>query len=262
MHSNLRPTLAVFSLAASLAALPAAGFAESHEEAPRPFIYGTYMECATGTQSQSDAIVKNVMAPVFDKGVEDGTIASWGWMGHAVGGKWRRVMYMIAPTLEGVIEANNALNSTAAEGNPLEANRFQQICPAHDDYIWRWVAGSADDGGEIAEQRAEVGMSTYWVCDMTNEARADEIITQVAGPVWQKQIDAGMLASWGWLEHVIGGEYRRASTLTAKDLPSLLAARQAVIAELFDKHADQMKELTEICHTHQDYVWNVMMETP
>ncbi|MCP4203858.1 MAG: hypothetical protein GY769_18220 [bacterium] len=263
MHPIRRLIPTVLAAVVTMAALPAIAVADSHEEeAPRPYAYGIYYECDTSTQEQADHIMKHVFKPVYDQGVEDGTITGWGWMAHAVGGKWRRVVYLIAPTIDEVLEASNTLNTKVGEADPLGANRLQQLCPSHDDYIWRWVAGSSEDAGEITEQRGDVAFSAYWVCDMSKESDLDDMIREKIGPLWDAQVEAGNLASWAWFEHVIGGKYRRLASQTAKDFGSITKAREAVINELVENHPDVMAEFSTTCHSHQDYLWEVMMETP
>jgi hypothetical protein len=263
MHPIRRITLTCLTLAVAMAALPALAVAESHEEmAPRPFAYGIYYECDTSTQEQADHIMKHLFKPVYDKGVEDGTISGWGWMAHAVGGKWRRVVYLIAPTLDEVLEASNTLNSKVGEADPMGANRLQQLCPSHDDYIWRFVAGSSRNPDAMTQERGEVAMSAYWVCDMSKEADLDKLVQEKIGPLWDAQVAAGNIASWTWFEHVIGGKYRRLATQTGKDFGGINKARSAVIQALTEEHPDVMAQFGSACHSHQDYLWDVVMETP
>jgi hypothetical protein len=42
----------------------------------------------------------------------------------------------------------------------------------------------------------------------------------------------------------------------------VLAARDAIYTELMESHEDAMQEFDEICYSHQDMMWNIMMEAP
>lgn len=70
----------------------------------------------------------------------------------------------------------------------------------------------------------------------------------------------GKLTTWGWMEHIVGGEYRRLATMTAGDVTSLMAARSAVVAAFQD---DPLADtLTDICGSHTDYIWEIKVENP
>lgn len=250
----------VFVIAVLALLAPVVGVAqEEEEETSRAFAYGTYFECDVTREWLADEIVAQAYKPVYDAAVDDGTISAWGYLGHHTGGKWRRVIYHIAPTLDGVFEALSKINEAVGKKASDAANELGEICGSHDDYVWRFVAGSG--GGSRAEERGEVGFSVYFVCDEATEARADEIVKETFAPIYDALVASGQLVSWGWMEHWIGGKYRRIATMTAKDLKTLLAARGAALGKIVANEAAS-KEFSEICGSHADYIWNVKLEKP
>ena len=50
--------------------------------------------------------------------------------------------------------------------------------------------------------------------------------------------------------------------MTAPDLKSLFAARDAIFEEINEKAEAASDEFGEICGSHQDYLWNIVHETP
>ena len=78
---------------------------------------------------------------------------------------------------------------------------FGKICNSHDDYIWRRVAGNV---GTVA--RGGAAFSTYYVCDRAARTQADAIVKLVFAPIYDKMVADGKLKSWGWLEHIVGGQ--------------------------------------------------------
>ena len=79
-------------------------------------------------------MVDSQFAPMHDKLVGDGKLTSWGWAEHIIGGKYRRLATMTAPTMEALIAAREAIVA-AAEHDPLN-EVFTSICGSHQDYIW------------------------------------------------------------------------------------------------------------------------------
>ena len=61
------------------------------------------------------------------------------------------------------------------------------------------------------------------------------------------------------LTHVVGGKYRRLSTMTAVDFKTLLRVRGEIFEELDKRLAGN--EFVEICGSHSDYLWEVLHET-
>ena len=239
-------------LTLALAAMPAV----AQEEEADSFVYATYFYCDVARQERADEIVKSTGAPAFDAAVEDGTITAWGWLSHHTGGKWRRLRYHAAPSIDKLLEALESVMGKVVEEHAVAQNEFSQICGAHDDYIWQRKAGSAGEG------RGSAGFSVYHVCKMSKESRADEIVEETLAPLFNAQIEAGNFTSWGWNTHVVGGKYRRLATYTAADFDKLIAGRSAVIAQLIEKHGDAADEFNSICTSHQDYMWNIELEKP
>jgi len=99
-----------------------------------------YHICKLSREERADEIVKTVFAPVYDKAVADGKLTSWGWASHMVGGKYRRLATMTAPTFPGVLDAwGEILEAIYGEGENAEANEFSEICGSHSDYLWEIV---------------------------------------------------------------------------------------------------------------------------
>lgn len=239
-----------------LALVPIAGSAQ--DETPRQYVYATYLYCDTSDQWLADLVVENVTAPIYDEAVENGTITAWGWMAHHTGGKWRRLLYRVAPTLKAAVETTATLAEAVAAESPQAAAKFSELCPQHEDYIWQQVTGS----GAAGQERGDVGFSVYLMCDMTREERADEIVEKIFAPVYNQAVADGKITTWGWMSHVVGGKWRRIATMTGSDDVSLLQARGEIITEIGEKFDAESTEFSEICSSHQDYLWNVQHEKP
>lgn len=227
------------------------------EEGQETYIYATYYYCDVTRQDRADEIVESIQRPVYDAAVADGTITGWGWLVHHTGGQWRRAQYFSAPSVDALLEAQSSLQATLDEGDSGATDEFGQICNAHDDYIWHGLAGNGGD--VLVTERGNVGLSAYYLCN-EDEARADELVTEIFAPIYNAHVGDGMLTSWGWSEHIIGGEYRRLSTMTAEDWPTLFSERESLFEEFADiELADQS---FEICGRHADYMWEIQIENP
>jgi len=238
--------------------MAAVGLKAQDDDSPGPFIYGTYSVCDLGQQWKLDSLVENHQAKVWDQAMEDGKISAWGYMAHHTGGPWRRVVYYSAPTLDQLMSGTDSIFDTLGEVAPLAAHEYSSICNTHSDYVWEHVAGSDPE----AARRGKSAFSVYYVCDESKEARADEIMTGTMAAIYDKQVEAGNLTSWGWWQHWIGGEYRRLATISAADTASLVKARDAVITDLMENHSEAFDEFASICSSHQDYIWDIVLAKP
>ena len=123
--------------------------------------------------------------------------------------------------------------------------------------------GTAVAQDEEAAAPTAYVLGSYWQCDMNREARADEIMEQVTGPIYQKHVDAGHLLSWGYLGHDTGGAWRRANYYSAADRDQLMAMRNAIVDELLNgPDAETTAEFIDICPTHVDYIWRGVTSSP
>ena len=226
------------------------------DEQPDRFTYATYFYCNNGMEDAADDYAKR-NAEVYDQMVEDGKMLGWGWLSHHTGGKWRRIQWHQADSLEAVVTATNAMGAAVTEkfGEEDEAgDAFSAACPQHDDYVWQVTEGMT------GVDRGEVGFSVYHKCDIAREERADELVAEHVAPAMNKMVEEGKLTSWGWQSHVIGGGIRKLQTMTAKDMSSLLAARTASIEAIYGEDDEAGEEFVEICGPHADYIWNVVHE--
>ena len=247
--------LGVSALALCLAA-PAALIADEHEEKEETYIYATYFYCDTSMEDKADELVAKNSAPFYDAAVADGTIKGWGWMRHHTGGKWRRIQWHTAGSVEGLLAAQETIGKRIDEAMGGADDGFNKYCNAHDDYIWQSVAG-----GDGTAQRGKVGMSVYHVCSMAEEERIDELFKKVVAPWMEKAAGEGKLSSWGWNSHVVGGKYRRLQTMTAPDFPTLLKARAEIISNIYgDEGSPEAAEFDKLCTSHSDYMWEVVHE--
>jgi len=231
------------------------------DEQQGAYVYVTYLICNSADLGVTDEIAKYVFAPAYDAAVEAGDITAWGWLAHHTGGTWRRALYHTAPNVDALLDASDAVGAKIDESAPEASRIFAEACPSHEDYIWQSTPGSG--GNSLAGNRGKAGFSVYFVCDQSKETRADEIVAKHLGPIYQKQVDAGNLTSWGWLEHNVGGHVRRLLTSTAADHKKMLKTRDAIIEEITSgKNEKVSKEFDSICGSHEDYMWDLQIETP
>lgn len=250
-------TLIRLSVIALLLAVPFSAIAQGKEEKKLGYVYATYFECDTSREWMADAIVENVFAPVYDAAVDDGTLIAWGWMAHHTGGHWRRILYRVTETLGGALDAQEAISAKVQENAEKIAGELGAVCPSHEDYIWQQVASSK------TRERGDAGFSVYLECDSNHEDRVDELMKTVIGPIFDKYVGDGKLTSWGFARHIVGGEFRRLATMSAKDHKTLLAVRGEIIAFLTSDDAPaEAKEYFGLCDEHVDYMWDIQLEKP
>ena len=234
-----------------------AGTAQAQDKAPEAYTYATYSVCDLTQQERADEIFEQVQKPIYDAAVADGTITNYGWLAHHTGGKWRRGLYYGATSVQGLLDAQEKIGDQidANAKNKKMSDEFGEICNSHDDYIWHRIAGNV---GAVA--RGSAAFSVYSVCDVSREEQADALVTQVFTPIFDKFVADGKLKSWGWIEHVVGGDVRRTLTMSATDMKALMATRAEVIETVLDNPLGNA--FTDICGKHADYMWEIKFANP
>ncbi|MGH6891370.1 MAG: hypothetical protein ACREEP_03840 [Dongiaceae bacterium] len=232
-----------------------AGAASAEDKPKESYTYATYHVCDLNQQDRADEIFGQLDKPILDAAVADGTITAYGFNAHNTGGRWRRVHYYMAPSVQELLDAGKKIGDQVEAKNKKLSDEYSKICNAHDDYIWHRLGGTI--GGTAPGGAA---FSTYFVCDGTRETEADALVKQVFGPVYDKLVADGKLKSWGWLEHIVGGQFRRLATMSAPDMKTLMEARGAVVQALEDNALGDT--FTEICDSHADYMWEIRFSNP
>jgi len=225
------------------------------------YAYATYFVCAPEGESRADEIIRSSFKPHYDAAVKHGDILSWTWMQHYVGGAWRRVLVIIAKDMDSLLDASGALGEIISDTTPEAGRAFSATCSSHEDYIWQTTPGLGSSA--VTDQRGAAGFSVYMQCDMNREERADELVAKVFTPIYNKHVGEGKLTSWNWLKHNVGGEWRRALIMGAADHKTLMRTREAILADFDDRKVERAsKEMNEICGRHQDYMWDILLQTP
>lgn len=223
--------------------------------------FGIYYRCDQSQAARADEIVEQVFVPVYDEQLAAGHISAYGWAAHVMGGAWRRLSYMIGSDVGVMMDARAAIIEELQTNHQSALRELSSICPSHDDYIWSTVA-SSQPSEQLGQDRPTAGLSTYYVCNVAREARADEIVQEVIGPEIQKHVDLGHLSSWSWIQHEVGGRFRRALVIDAADFKTILTMRGAILSALQRNSADEVEEFSQICGSHTDYLWDVMIAKP
>jgi hypothetical protein len=235
-----------------------AASAAGAQDAPT-FLAATYYQCDMASESHADEVYKETVAPVVQKQVDAGKLLGWGYSRHWMGGEWRRLEYISARSISALVEARQAIIGELTEGPAAKATKeFDAICPTHDDYIWT-SAASSQAPGAVGRDRTKVAMSTYFVCGSA-EAEADAIVKAAFAPVMNAHVKEGKIASWNWLRHVAGGEYRRLLVIDGADHTSLLEYWNTMDQALEESQPELSRRFNEICPSHTDYVWDLGVE--
>jgi hypothetical protein len=223
--------------------------AQDDEESAKPYVYATYFNCDATRLSEVDELMTRT-APIYKQAVADGQIANWGWLGHHTGGAWRRLFYAVGSDANGLMDALDALGDKTSEVEGAEA--FGEICGTHEDYLWRQASSSAESA---AGNPGAVGLSVYYECNFNTEGFADTIVETFFAPIFNAHVGDGKLVSWSWLEHQMGGKFRRLLAMRAADRSDLMTTWGAIIEDLSEEQDGALRAFSDICFSHEDYLW-------
>ncbi len=99
--------------------------------------FSTYFGCNVNREAEADALVRDVMGPIYNRHVAEGGLTSWTWLKHNVGGQWRRLLSLTASDHMTMMETRAAVLAEIQSGrNQRRYEAFNDICPDHEDYMW------------------------------------------------------------------------------------------------------------------------------
>jgi hypothetical protein len=248
MKAQLNLTLAL----AALVMAPAA-FAQDEQAT----VFAAYYRCNQAQEARTDTIWQEVIAPIWQRHQDAGRITAYGWARHWAGGAWRRIAYTVGSDLETLVDVRSEFIQEVQQNHQAEMREFNSICSSHDDYIWNSVAAS-EPPLEVAQDRPGAGLSSYMLCD-SREGQADEIFQTAFAPIMNRHVQAGDVNSWLWLQHSVGGWYRRALVLDAVDYKAILNYWNKLWEDIEAEQPELLREFAAICNTHADYVWDLSL---
>jgi hypothetical protein len=247
------PRVVCWFRCALASAIGAPAVAAAQDAAPS-FSYATYFECDPSREARADALMRENFFPIFGRQVATKRLNGWGWMAHNLGGHWRRVGFMVAPSRDAVLDAQAAVLKEMQARSKAFAE-LSTICPRHEDYIWRRLTSSRQGDGPPV--RAAARSATYWQCNPARESRADSLTQQVFGPIYSRQLKGDGLSAWSWHAHVVGGKYRRLLLFDGANHKAILTAIDSILAQGARERPSESREFGEICYSHQDYLWDI-----
>ena len=107
-----------------------AGLCSAQEESTdASYVYATYFICTPDGESRADEIISSSFKPHYDAAVEHGDIQGWSWLQHYVGGKWRRVLVIIAGDISSLLDASGALGEIISDKTPEAGRAFSASVP-------------------------------------------------------------------------------------------------------------------------------------
>lgn len=231
------------------------------QEAAQPVVYASYYECDPTRLAHVDSLVRSFWTPLMDSHVAAKHALAWGWLAHHTGGTWSRAFYIVAPDVDNAVTVTEALVADARRANAAAMNETSAACPVHEDYIWQRVTGS-QAVTDFARARPPASLSIYYQCDPSREQRTDALITANFAPTLNALVQAGDLNAWSWQQHLVGGKYRRMLVTEGRDAKTLLGAVGKLTQDLRTKQAAAFGEFSQICSSHQDAIWNVVVSKP
>lgn len=238
---------------AAVVSLAMASFAAA-QDAPTTYVMGTYYQCVQGDSARADAIHKEHVVPFLKAEQAAGRITAYGWAKHWQGGEWRRLEYVTGTDMNKLADSRAALiKATQAPEHAKALDEFDRVCPSHDDYIWSSKASSqAPDA--VARVRSPFALTTYYVCS-SDEDEADAIVKMAFAPILNQDVKDGKIVSWNWLEHLVGGKYRRAMVFDAASEKALLNYWGSLNTALGKAQPEFNRRFGQICSSHTDYIW-------
>lgn len=101
-----------------------------------PVAMSTYFVCGAAGDDEADSIIKTAFAPILNQHVKDKKIASWNWLAHRMGGKYRRLLVFDGADHKSLLKYWGILAPALNAAQPTLSRRFNEICSSHTDYIW------------------------------------------------------------------------------------------------------------------------------
>ena len=116
-------------------------------------------------------------------------------------------------------------------------------------------AGSAQAADEPAPSYV---YGTYFICDVTQQERADEIFNTLDKPFYDAAVADGSITSYSLYAHQTGGHWRRGLFFVAPTIEALLDAQKKIGDQAEAKNKKLSTEFGKICNTHDDYIWKTV----
>ncbi len=223
------------------------------QDTTQTVVLGQYYRCNQGQEARADEIVRESLGPIVQQHIEAGDLTGWIWFSHEHGGPWRRLLATLGTDLGLMMDARAKIYEEFTGEHADAAAELGTICPGHDDYIWIGIANSPVNPDALA---GPASLSTYYACDQSREGRTSEIFEEVLAPIYQKHMDMGHIASWGFYAHRSGGIFRRLETFSGADHKTLLDMQDAIYSEAEETSPLAINEFLQICTWHVDYMWN------
>ena len=94
-----------------------------------------YLECDASQSGRLNELI-DAMADTHNRLTADGTINSWAWWEHFIGGKYSNLWLVDGDDHKANMTALMTISAALEEEHPEEWHELQQLCDSHQDYMW------------------------------------------------------------------------------------------------------------------------------
>ncbi len=99
--------------------------------------FSMYMECDMSREESADELMREQLAPIYNRHVKEGELTGWAMLRHNVGGQWRRLLTMAADDHKTLMRVRATIIDEMSSGRAERALRqINEICSSHTDYMW------------------------------------------------------------------------------------------------------------------------------
>lgn len=99
--------------------------------------FSVYLQCDLASEDRVDEIVRDVLAPIYNRHMGEGKLTSWNWFSHNVGGQWRRLLTMGAADHKTLMRTRAGILQEFDDRKVARAvKELNTICDTHQDYMW------------------------------------------------------------------------------------------------------------------------------
>ncbi len=99
--------------------------------------FSMYIQCDQSREAEADELMREHIAPIYNRHVTDGDLTGWAMLQHNVGGPWRRLLTMASSDHKVMLRTRAQIIAETGSGRAERALReINEICSVHQDYMW------------------------------------------------------------------------------------------------------------------------------
>jgi hypothetical protein len=231
------------------------GMAE--EAGPPSFLMFNQSQIPGEQVSAYNHLVDSLMRPVMNALVDEGLVATWGYLNHAWGDEWNWAWFMYTKDHAAFLKAWSEVVKRVADADSTSWSQLTKPVKRHRDNLYHLRHLKSRESVE-GEDPARFVMLNHHIVEMSDLAAANALVDSTTAVVLDQMVDDGIIHYWGQANHSWGDEWNLNFYFSSDSHADFVSDWAEFVKRMSEQFPDTYNEWAKLSKAHKDNLYSII----